>query len=109
MKKTWTRNDFIEEGSSNYAFNLILRHKDQLLMDRLCKILSSNGVEYRRGSAGGGNQLRQPYIQKLFGKDLSNSFPETDHIHFFGMYIGNFPELLKEEILEIVELVNSAV
>ena len=103
------RNDFIEEGSSNYAFNLILRHKDQLLMDRLCKILSSNGVEYRRGSAGGGNQLRQPYIQKLFGKDLSNSFPETDHIHFFGMYIGNFPELLKEEILEIVELVNSAV
>lgn len=103
------RNDFIEEGSSNYAFNLILRHKDQPLMDRLCKILSSNGVEYRRGSAGGGNQLRQPYIQKFFGKDLSNSFPETDHIHFFGMYIGNFPELLKEEILEIVELVNSAV
>ena len=47
------RNDFLEKGSSNYAFNLILRHKDRPLMDRLCKILSSNGVEYRRGSAGG--------------------------------------------------------
>ena len=28
---------------------------------------------------------------------------------FFGMYIGNFPDLLEEEVLEIIDLVNSAV
>jgi len=103
------RKDFLEEGSSNYAFNLVLRHKDQLLMDRLCEVLRSNGVEYRRGSAGGGNQLRQPYIQKLLGGDFSNSFPETDHVHFFGMYIGNFPDLSKEEVIQVIDLINSAI
>lgn len=103
------RTDFLEEGSSNYAFNLVLRRKDRDLMKNLCNILTTNGVEYRRGSAGGGNQLRQPYIQKLFGKDISKSFPEADHIHFYGMYIGNFPDLEEEEVLEIIDLVNSAV
>lgn len=103
------RKDFLEEGSSNYAFNLVLKHKDQHLMDDLCEVLKKNGVEYRRGSAGGGNQLRQPYIQKLFGKDMSESFPEADHIHFFGMYIGNFPDLLEEEVIEITDLINSVV
>ena len=24
------------------------------------------GIEYRRGSAGGGNQTRQPYIKEMF-------------------------------------------
>ena len=81
---------------------------EMCIRDR-CNILTTNGVEYRRGSAGGGNQLRQPYIQKLFGKDISKSFPEADHIHFYGMYIGNFPDLGEEEVLEIIDLVNSAV
>ena len=29
------------------------------------KRLSHNNIEFRRGSAGGGNQLRQPYL-KIF-------------------------------------------
>jgi CDP-6-deoxy-D-xylo-4-hexulose-3-dehydrase len=34
-------------------------------------------------------------------------FPETDHIHFFGFYIGNFPDLGIEEVDEICDLINS--
>ena len=45
--------DFETEGSSNYAFNLILREKNDDLMDRLLRQLEMNEVEYRRGSAEG--------------------------------------------------------
>ena len=53
--------EFNVEGSSNYAFNLILRNKDEKLVHELIK-LEENGVEYEEGT-GGGNQLRQPYLK----------------------------------------------
>ena len=58
------KKDFNFEGSSNYAFNLILKDADNYLMERLEKKLSLNEIEFRKGSAGGGNQLRQPYVKK---------------------------------------------
>jgi len=101
--------DFLVEGSSNYAFNLVLKEKDDALIARLMNILDDNSVEFRRGSAGGGSQLRQPYLQGIVEKDAWKEFPVTDHIHFYGMYIGNFPDLTLDEVDEIVALVNSAV
>ena len=101
--------DFLVEGSSNYAFNLVLKEKDDELMARLMNILDDSSVEFRRGSAGGGSQLRQPYLQGIVEKDAWKEFPFTDHIHFYGMYIGNFPDLTLDEVDEIVALVNSAV
>ena len=101
--------EFLVEGSSNYAFNLILNKKDDALMDRLMGILDENGVEFRRGSAGGGNQLRQPYLREVIGPREWVRYPITEHVHFYGMYIGNFPDLSIEEVDEIVEIVNSAV
>ena len=100
--------DFLFEGSSNYAFNLILKNKDDELMGRLVTALDGNSIEYRRGSAGGGNQIRQPYIKNL-NLDLNpKDFSNTEHIHFYGMYIGNFPSLRSDEIKEICSVINSA-
>ena len=66
-----------------------------------------NNIEFRRGNAGGGNQLRQPYLKKYIkGINLKN-FKEVDHIHFFGYYIGNYPSLKKEKILKICKILNS--
>ena len=101
--------DFLVEGSSNYAFNLVLKDKDASLMARLMNILDENSVEFRLGSAGGGNQLRQPYLKGIVEIDAWKEFPVTDHIHFYGMYIGNFPDLTLDEVDEIVGYVNSAV
>lgn len=100
--------DFAFEGSSNYAFNLILKEPDDALMRSLCGKLDAAGVEYRRGSAGGGNQLRQPYLRGLLPEEAYHSCPNTDHIHFYGMYIGNFPDLSKAEIEEICATINAA-
>jgi len=103
------KDDFFAEGSSNYAFNLVLKRKDDILMKRLMVLLEKNGVEYRRGSAGGGNQLRQPYLENVVGAEAWRNFPATEHIHFYGMYIGNFPDLSLEEVDEIVSIINQAV
>ena len=101
------RTDFNLEGSSNYAFNLILKHPDDDLVRRLMQGMREAGVEYRRGSAGGGNQIRQPYLKGIVPKDHHRDFPEVEHVHFYGFYIGNFPDLRDEEVDEICEIVNS--
>jgi len=101
------RTDFKLVGSSNYAFNLILKKPDDIFVKKLMEKMSSSGIEYRRGSAGGGNQTRQPYIKKMFPSNFYLNFPETEHIHFYGFYIGNFPDLKDSEIDDICNILNS--
>jgi CDP-6-deoxy-D-xylo-4-hexulose-3-dehydrase len=100
------RTDFAVEGSSNYALTLILKDADPVLAERVMAALRKNGVEFRRGTAGGGNQLRQPYLRKLLGPDAWKDFPHADHVHFYGFYIGNYPTLDREHILRLCELLN---
>ena len=63
-------------------------------------------MEFRRGTAGGGNQLRQPYLRRRLGVDAWKDFPKADHVHFFGIYIGNYPTLERDKILRLCELLN---
>jgi CDP-6-deoxy-D-xylo-4-hexulose-3-dehydrase len=100
------RTNFAVEGSCNYAFTLVLREPDQRLADAVMKALREAGVEFRRGTSGGGNQLRQPYLRRIVGDDAWKKYPKVDHVHFFGMYIGNYPDLERERILELCELLN---
>lgn len=102
------RTDFKIEGSSNYAFNLILKRPDNVLVERVMKVMREAGIEFRRGSAGGGNQIRQPYLKGVVPQDHHLRFPETEHIHFYGFYIGNYPDLRDEEIDELCKVLNSA-
>jgi CDP-6-deoxy-D-xylo-4-hexulose-3-dehydrase len=100
------RTDFAVDGSSNYAFTLVLREPDQRLADAVMKALREAGVEFRRGTSGGGNQLRQPYLRRIMGDEAWKKYPKVDHVHFFGMYIGNYPDLERKRILELCELLN---
>ena len=71
------RTDFKVEGSSNYAFNLVLKKADNAFVDRLMARLKDSGIEFRRGRAGGGNQVRQPYLKDIVPKDHYKEFPQT--------------------------------
>lgn len=102
------RTDFQLEGSSNYAFNLVLQEADDALAERLMARMRAEGIEFRRGSAGGGNQVRQPYLRGIVPADHHLAFPQTEHIHFYGFYIGNFPDLRTDEIDAICAIVNAA-
>lgn len=98
--------DFATEGSCNYAFTLVLRHPDKTLRDNVERALHEHGVEFRRGTSGGGNQLRQPYLRSIVGDRAHKKFPRVDHVHFFGYYIGNYPGLDRGKIARLCALLN---
>ena len=99
--------DFATAGSCNYAFTLVLERPDPVFSNQVMKMLREHGVEYRRGTSGGGNQLRQPYLRRLLGEPDPSQFPNVDHVHFYGFYIGNYPGLEREKIRALCSLLNS--
>ena len=100
------RTDFEVQGSCNYAFTLIIEKPDPAFRDRLEHCLRQAKVEFRRGTSGGGNQLRQPYVRKLLGDRAYENYPKVDHVHFYGYYIGNYPELEQSKILALCAMLN---
>jgi CDP-6-deoxy-D-xylo-4-hexulose-3-dehydrase len=98
--------DFLVEGNSNYALTLVLNQKSMYARNEVEKILLKEKVEYRRGMAGGGNQLRQPYIKRLSGFPDPEDFQITDHVHFYSWYIGNYPTLAEDKIIKLCKLLN---
>jgi len=98
--------DFALEGSCNYAFTLVLKQADEQLCAQVMKTLHLLNVEFRRGTAGGGNQLRQPYLKQLNGNNSLQDFPAVEHVHFYGFYIGNYPSLDTEKIFTLCNYLN---
>ena len=101
--------DYDMNGISNYALPIILKTKSKIKRDHFEKILSENKIEFRRGNAGGGNQMRQPYLKKIIPKFKKSDFKNVEHVHSFGYYIGNYPDLTKEKISKICKVLNSAI
>ena len=104
-KKYWKNFDL--EGNSNYAFPIILQTKNIKIRDYFEKKLKVANIEFRRGNAGGGNQLRQPYIKSIIKNVNLKNFKNVEHVHFFGYYIGNYPSLSKKKIIKITNFLNS--
>ena len=104
-KKYWINYDI--HGSCNYAFPIILKTKNLKKRDYFEKQLFKNNIEFRRGNAGGGNQLRQPYLKDIVKLKNFKEFKNVELVHFFGYYIGNYPELKREKILKITQILNN--
>jgi CDP-6-deoxy-D-xylo-4-hexulose-3-dehydrase len=93
------------EGNCNYAFIVILKEPNFEKRNALENKLSENGIEFRRGLSGGGNQMRQPFFKAIYN-DFTN-YPNIEHIHNFSWYVGNYPGLEKEKIIKLLEVLNS--
>ena len=106
-KLYWT--DYKFEGSVNYAFPVVLKQADDALRDRLMAAMDAAGIEHRRGNAGGGNQLRQPYLAGIAPPkaDIPRLFPVIDHIHFYGFYVGNYPTLEADRVRWLCDVLNA--
>jgi len=94
-------------GISNYAFPIILKNRNINHRNYFEYKLKKANIEFRRGNAGGGNQLRQPYLKKYLKKENLRSFPNVEYIHNYGYYIGNYPNLKKNKIIKITKYLNS--
>jgi len=102
------KTDFAIKGSCNYALTLVMKNKNYKNRKKLELIMKKNNIEFRRGMAGGGNQLMQPYIKKYINKFKINDFKEVNHIHHFGYYIGNYPDLKSNKIETICKILNNS-
>ena len=107
LDSTKYRTDFELEGSCNYAFNLVIKDPDPAFRDKVEQALTQAKVEFRRGSAGGGNQLRQPYLKEIMPEKEYEKYPEVDHIHFYAYYIGNYPDLEEEKTIMLCNMLNN--
>ncbi len=105
-KKYYT--DFNIDGCSNYALNLIQLNNSKKNFTNLTKRLKKNNIEFRVGSAGGGNQLRQPYLKNFIKKNNINpsTYHNTEKVHNFGLYLGNYPDLTLKNIDFICKVIN---
>ena len=108
IDSTKFRTNFDTKGSCNYAFTVIMKNKNFADRTKLENTMKKNNIEFRKGMAGGGNQLLQPYIKKYINKYNKNNFKEINHIHHFGYYIGNYPDLKKTKIEKICKILNSS-
>jgi CDP-6-deoxy-D-xylo-4-hexulose-3-dehydrase len=99
--------DFEMKGCSNYAFPLIIKKKSISFRNKLEKIMVKSRIEFRRGNAGGGNQLRQPWLKKIVKNVNFNNYKNVEHIHKFGYYIGNYPNLDIKKIKKVLTILNS--
>jgi CDP-6-deoxy-D-xylo-4-hexulose-3-dehydrase len=98
--------DLETEGQCNYAFIAILKDPSFEKRDTVEKTLKEKGIEFRRGLSGGGNQLRQPYFKKNYNIN-HDDFKNTDHVHHFSWYVGNYPTLEREKINTLIDTLNN--
>ncbi len=94
------------DGQSNYAFIVILRTPSMEARDLVEKTLKAYLIEFRRGLSGGGSQLKQPYLKDIIKEDKSE-FPVMEHVHHYSWYIGNYPELERYKIDNLLRILNS--
>jgi CDP-6-deoxy-D-xylo-4-hexulose-3-dehydrase len=92
------------KGNCNYAFIVVLKDAEFDKRNQLEDTMKNNGIEFRRGLSGGGNQMRQPFFKSIY-QDFSN-FPNIEHIHNFSWYIGNYPGLDREKIDFLLQILN---
>ena len=97
--------DFAVEGNSNFALPLVLNESNKNRLDKVQSLLRKMEVEFRLGTAGGGNLSRQPFVKKSIHKIADNQ-TNVDFIHDFGLYVGNGEHVDFEKIDVVTEKLN---
>ena len=97
---------FNTNGSSNFALPLVLQAAQKDKLKDVCRILEEEKVEYRLGTAGGGNQALQPYLNK-FNHRIEGELPNANYIHHNALYIGNHVDLTFGQIVSLTGKLNT--
>ena len=104
--------EFEVEGNSNFALPLIMKkgYEDRFNINDdfsgVIDILDLSGVEYRLGTAGGGNQSLQPYLKK-YEYRIEGDLININYVHSNSLYIGNHTDLNDEQIIDLCKKLNN--
>ena len=88
------KNDNVEPSWFGLAmsFNKKFKHKKKLILNKLDKL----GIENRPIISG--NFLKQPALRKYNINQKSKNFPNANHVHEYGLFVG-----LKNKIMSQIE------
>ena len=95
--KNWISKEFNTDDIDFFKTNYFL---DEIVA-KLLSIRKINKEEVK--------SFLEPSIKNILPNKAYLNFPETEHIHFFGFYIGNFPDLKDEDIDDICNILNSVI
>ena len=104
--------EFDIKGNSNFALPLIMKpfYKNKLNINdeysNVMDILNLLGVEYRLGTAGGGNQSLQPYLKK-YEYRIEDELTNVNYIHSNSLYVGNHTDLTDDQIINLCKQLNN--
>lgn len=96
-------------GAVNYAFVIIPKENDPEKFRYLKEKLKAANVEFRQGLSGGGNITRQPFVRQRLPHVQPSALKTAEIIHSQSLYTGNYPDLEKEKILKLCELLNDSI
>lgn len=100
------------EGNSSFALPLIMQPAFSSNFNinddysSVCDLLNFEKVEYRLGTAGGGDQTSQPYMEK-FTYYVHGHTTNIDWVHNNSLYIGNHTDLTDDQIIELCNKLNN--
>jgi len=97
---------FNRQGNSNFALPLMMQESNKNKLKDVCSILEQEGVEYRLGTAGGGNQALQPYLEKVPHK-IDGILTYANYIHSNSLYVGNHTDLTNNQIINLCKKLNN--
>ena len=103
--------DYEIAGNSSFALPLITKTQcSPAKLKRITDVLERHCVEYRIGTAGGGNQTKQPYLSdiKHVIHGRYEQLQNADHIHSCGLYVGNHTGLDRATMFSVAADLNKA-
>ena len=93
--------------SSAVALILLrLQKTTKLPSDALLGLLAHSSLAIGLVVIGFLSYIRFDIMGLLFG-DIFQNYPQVDHIHYYGFYIGNFPSLEPQTIVQLCKILNS--
>jgi CDP-6-deoxy-D-xylo-4-hexulose-3-dehydrase len=104
--------EFDVEGNSNFALPLIMKvgYENRFNINDdfsgVRDVLDLSSVEYRLGTAGGGNQALQPYLTN-YEHRIEGDLENVNYIHKNSLYIGNHTDLTDKQIMDLCKLLNN--
>lgn len=94
------------KGNSNFALPLVMNKNFKDKLCDVCSVLEDEKVEYRLGTAGGGNQAQQPYLEKFSHRKIGE-LNNVNYIHSNSLYIGNHTDLTENQIINLCKKLNN--
>ena len=92
-----------DAGHSAFTFPFILKKPNKLLLSKIIKLLTKNGIECRPIASG--DITRQPLI-KYFEKPKGLKNPNALYMDDYGFMVGNHPIRMNEKIDYLFEILS---